>query len=298
MSQIYRVCRKALSFIIVFAALLAVQGGAAWALDTNSKICFPWSNGVPYSLNRPLIDGNVDGDTGWNRAWRYAFNNGQYVHDAVVQGLKDANNIYLSFQVNNVTSFEQNDAIVVAIDPNPLDGMITDLRLIEIFPLYSGGSVTPVPIIYYNGKDDLIDKWELSVPTPLYTQVSATTTGSGSNLNWSVELVLRNSEFSIPTNTNFGLYFTIVSVHSPTTGPSGTGKGIGIEYPWPADSPNLDQLYATDLGDIATSRLPSIAEPEFWGLATIASNATCSGVYINPWDIRTLNNPPYLYQPV
>src|SRR5258708_2092406 len=79
----------------------------------------------------PIIDGNVDDDKGWNEAFRYTFDNGTSDYGAAFQGNKDAQFLYLSWQVRNDTVFDQNSFVVFAFDP---DGTGNNIRRYYIFP--------------------------------------------------------------------------------------------------------------------------------------------------------------------
>lgn len=271
--------------LVVFFMLciLFLTTGTTWAWDANNKLCFPDVINTPDTyMQPPVIDGKIDGDNGWTSAWRYAFNNGTYVHDVVVQGIKDASYIYLSFEVNNDLAYNANDAVVIAFDPT---GFPSDRKLLEVFPVNSGGAVSPVTISYWNG-----DPLTGAAP-PAGIVSAASSTISGSSVSWTLELKIPRGAFNIPSTGDFGLYFDIISVYSPTTGPS---NGTASEYPWPADSPYLANLFVTNLD------APAIPDPSYWGTSTVGSGTTCNGVSINPWDIKTDNLEPYyinLYSP-
>ena len=81
------------------------SSGSVSTIDQRpGQIGGQWTNGQP-----PTIDGNIIGDPangvspdyGWTGAWRYTFNNGNYIHDGVVQGIKDKPIFYLAFEVNH-----------------------------------------------------------------------------------------------------------------------------------------------------------------------------------------------------
>src|SRR6266481_6375695 len=73
----------------------------ASARNANYRLCFPsvtWFGG-----GSPVVDGNISGDAGWRGGVRYIFDNmtnGTPLSNVIVQGIKDAGNLYLSFAVH------------------------------------------------------------------------------------------------------------------------------------------------------------------------------------------------------
>lgn len=282
-------------FVAVFAlaALLFPQTGTALPWNNNYRLCFPEVINVPDSttyLQPPFIDGNIAEDKGWTRAWRYSFNNGDYVHDAVVQGIKDSQFLYLSFEVNKDENLIETDAIVIAFDPiDPtvdLAGSAAARRLLHVFPLVLDGVASPVDMRYWQGYP-----WSGSgTAPPGDTKAVATASGSDPNRSWFVELKIPRADFGIPSTGNFGMYFNVLATRGPKQGPADGGipfpwDPIVTEYPWPLPP---DTPLMTD--DLLNTPAPT---ETYWGTATVAP-ATCNGVFITPTDIRTENTPPNL----
>jgi hypothetical protein len=220
----------------------------------------------------PTIDGIVDNDRGWLNAWRYVFNNGTYVHDAIVQGIKDASNIYLSFEVNHDAGLNEDDLILLTIDPNP--GGAATRRYIRIFPVIPGGLANPIK---FEGTTSATGTgWTNIAHLPVngeagangtaavagFTQVSAT------NWSWRVEVKLPMAQFGIPAAGNFGLYVNVMP----------NNNNLVYQFTWPSGLPAL-------AGD--PLQTPALAS---WG--TAKTNATsCNGVYVTTPDIYTDNSP-------
>lgn len=282
------------SVVLLFAGLLLLQSGSAWAWNSNYGLCFPevinvpgTSGGVSTYLQPPAINGVIDGDTGWTRAWRYSFNNGSYVHDAVVQGIKNNDYLYLSFEVNQDQDLIDTDAIVLAFDPvDPTADATASAaarQLLHVFPLVLDGVASPVLMTYWQGYP-----WSGGGGAPpAGTEAVATASGGPGNWSWFVELRIPRAAFGIPATGDFGMYFNIVTTSGPVGGPSGGGIdfpwGIATEYPWPL--PPDTSLMTVDL-----MNTPAPTET-YWGRATVAAT-TCNGVFITPADIYTDNVPP------
>lgn len=257
--------------ILAFVLLAALEclPGAAWAWNANYRMCFPDVINTPDTYRQPpVINGVVAGDNGWTSAWRYAFNNGTYVHDAVIQGIKDADYLYLSIEVNHDQELNFEDVIVLAFDPT---GLPADRRLLHIYPLTSGTVASPVLMEYCQGAP-----WT-NATLPANTEAVAAATGGGTNWSWSIELKIPRADLGIPASGDFGLYVNIMPVFGPVDGPT----GVATEYPWPLDTPLL------------TTDLFNTPDPGVWGTATVAA-AACNGVFITPSDIRTEFTPPNL----
>jgi hypothetical protein len=243
--------------LLAIAGLL-FQPAPAQAWDPNARFCFRDVINTPDTyLQPPNIDGTVNGDNGWTSSWRYVFNNGT-IPDVIVQGIKDSNFVYLSFEVNHDTSESADDAIVIAIDPT---GAPADRRLLLIFPFGSSPTGTEVLPNYYQGYP-----WSMGTLPPAQTEAAKNPTPLVNG--WLVELKLPRAEFGIPANGNFGLYFNVLPVSGD----------LVPDHPWPPSTPTMIDLLNTP--DVNT-----------WGQGTVAA-VTCNGVYINPSDIRTDNTPP------
>lgn len=256
--------------LVSLFALALIVPGELWAWNANHRFCFPDVINTPDTYHQPpVIDGVIAGDNGWTSAWRYAFNNGTYVHDAVVQGIKDSNYLYLSIEVNHDQELNLEDVVVLGFDPT---GTPADRRLLHIYPVMPGGPASPVITEFWQG-----DPWSIAT-LPAGTEVVSSVDGSDPNWSWFIELKIPRTDLGIPATGDFGLYLNIMPVFGPVTGPT----GVANEYPWPVDTPLL------------TIDLLNTPPTDTWGTATADGSVTCNGVFITPADIRTDNTPPNL----
>lgn len=253
-------CFYPLAVCLLTMAGLLIHSIPAQAWDANARFCFRDVINTPDTHTQPPnIDGIVSGDNGWTSAWRYVFNNGTFIPDVVVQGIKDNNFVYLSFEVNHDPTTDADDAIVIAFDPT---GAPTDRRLLHIFPFGSSPTAAPVLLNYYQGSP-----WSMET-LPAQTLATATASGAAGNFSWVVELKLSRAGFGIPDAGNFGLYFNILPVYID----------LAPDHPWPPSTPTM------------ASNLLNTPDVNTWGQGTVAA-VNCNGVYINPSDIRTDNTP-------
>src|SRR5689334_19357616 len=119
----------------------------------NYKLCYTQVVGLPITNPNqpPTIDGVVANDPGWHQAFRYVFNNGTPSSNAV-QGIRDNNFLYMSFEVNNDQSYDTADVIVLTLSPSHGANPLTDHR-IHIYPNHSGVAKSP------NSPPDQIGHW-------------------------------------------------------------------------------------------------------------------------------------------
>src|SRR5690242_20480478 len=104
--------------VIIMTLLLTVPLEATKA---NYRLCFTQVVGLPITNPNqpPTIDGVVAGDPGWTQAFRYVWANGAgLAPNAALHGIRDNTYLYLSIEVNNDTSLNQNNLIVLALSPS------------------------------------------------------------------------------------------------------------------------------------------------------------------------------------
>jgi opacity protein-like surface antigen len=258
-----------LTYLMVVILLLLCQGSTARAGLPNYRLCFPDVISTPDTfLQPPNIDGIVVGDNGWTSSFRYVFQNGTPNSNVVVQGIKDANFIYLSFEVNADPSFDVADMIVLAFDP---DGTTANQSRLHIFPLFTtGAGAGGAPAIVEYWKDSAT--WGgASQSLPAGTLIRVTSAGAGP-VAWNVEVKLptNSAGLGLPTASPFGFYFNTLVFDN---------VGIVGERHWPLspDSPDIS-LFPNNTPPAST-----------WGMGDFSGG--CNGVSISPSDITTNQNP-------
>jgi hypothetical protein len=249
---------------ILAMAMVFVKPKHAAATLPNYRFCFHDLVGLPAQPPvAPVINGIVTGDPGWHTAWHYAFGNGTFTHDVDVQGIKDATNIYLSFEVNGDLSLDATDMIVVGFGPS---GGSATARRLYLFPVVPGAAASPIPMEWHKGYTGNSPD-PAGVPAGIVAK--STVSGGGTNWSWTVEVKIPRAAAGIPPAGDFGMYMNIVPTNGPLSGPF----GVASEYPWPAELASVIGLDYTNTPDIAN-----------WGAATVAA-ATCNGVSIDAGDI-------------
>lgn len=281
--------RLGLAVLIVgLSAIFTEPASAQW--QSNWKSCFNFAEGfvdpTRYS-GPPNIDGTVAGDLGWTRAWRYVFHNGTPIHDVAAQVARSNDNqfLFLSFEVNNDRALNATDTIVVAFDTGSGS---PSKKLLEIKPLINGGvrlgpdpdnptgpQISTPQINFYTAN---ALPFGGSGVTPASTRARTTTSGSGTNWSWVVELKLSRGDLGIPATGTFGLYFNVLVSQGTGVGPT----ALLNEYAWPVPLSGEELL-----GD--PTALPAVNR---WGTATADPAVACNGVYLTTNDIGTTNNPP------
>jgi len=275
--------------VTVLGLLMLLLTVPLQALDANYRLCFKQYTGLPNAWNPPVIDGVIAGDAGWTDSFRYVFGNGTAIPDVVVQGIKDDNNLYLSFEVNYDTGYNDLDVIVLGFAPDAGDSTDPDNhRRIHIFPVIEGfgadSSGAPREVKYW--KDS--GSWNTftpdypvqSNPPWLVNKIKVTSSGAptSGNVSWFVEIKIPITQLrwdidpngiNIPASGVFGFYFNVIRT------------GTTNEKYWPPTAA------AEITGDINLNT-PVV---DVWGTATRDPSETCSGVYINSNDITTNNTP-------
>ena len=256
-----------------FVVVMLYAGSMAKAGLPNYRLCFPDVINTPDTfLQPPNPDGIVIGDNGWTSSFRYVFQNGTTNPNVVVQGIKDAEFIYLSFEVSADPSFDNADMIVLAFDP---DGTAANQRRLHIFPLFTtgaGAGGVPADVQYWKDSSTFAGGTGTAQPVPRATLIRVTSAGAGTSRSWNVEAKLPTSSggFGLPAGSTFGFYFNVLVFNS---------IGIVGERHWPLspDSPDI-------------SLFPNNTPPASqWGTGSFAGG--CNGVSITADDITTNQTP-------
>jgi hypothetical protein len=233
----------------------------------NYKLCYTQVVGLPITNPNqpPTIDGVVTNDPGWHQAFRYVFSNGTPSSNAV-QGIRDNNFLYMSFEVNNDGSYDDADLIVLTLSPSHGANPLTDHR-IHIYPNNVGfakgvgSSARQV--------DHWVDSGHWNDPSatsalPAGTDIKVSNSGApdSGDVTWVVEVKLPLAGYGIPATGNFGLYFNVMTVSG----------GVVTEHYWPNEAGN-------QIGAFTDTNTPTLAT---WGNGTQDPGATCFGVFLNP----------------
>jgi len=259
------------SYFTTLMFLLLVVALPAKAGLPNYKLCFPDVINTPDTwLQPPDVNGVIGGDNGWTSSFRYVLDNGTTAPDVIVQGIKDSSFIYLSFEVRDDPSFDDQDMIIVAFDP---DGTAANQRRLHVFPIFSTGAQA-------SGDPRDVQYWQNSLTwnttgagaAPAGTVIKVTSAGTGPHA-WFVEMKLPIAGFGLPATSDFGFYFNVMRFNS-----SGN-MATADEKHWPPlpDSPDIF---------IDPTDTPPASQ---WGNGALSG--TCNGVSISPSDITTNQTP-------
>jgi hypothetical protein len=257
-----------LSFIALFL------GPPSEARNANFRMGFRTAINVPGPnfMQPPLVDGDINGDLGWTGAFRYVFGNGTLTPDVVVQAIRDGTSIYLSFEVNNDQAFEDQDLIVLTIDPT---GVAADAHRIHIYPVFGGvgAGAGGAPRQVQHWKDSA--SWNTGGATSAMPGglIKVSSAGAAPNVSWFVELSLPLAAYSIPAAGDFGLYFNVIRVSA-----KGVPIGTAVEKDWPTVCPDISLDVDGGTPDMST-----------WG--TASTSGIANGVSIAASAIVTGNTP-------
>lgn len=278
--------RYALLCAVIAVTLLLITACLPPVVSTPDTLCFPQTIGVPgLSSPEPVVDGVMSGDLGWTQSFRYLFVNGTTAPDAIVQGIKDSNFLYMSFEVNLDQTFDNDDAIVLAFSPG---GGAANDRRIHIYPIFGGvgASGTVREVDYWNNSATWNTSGTTKVVNPawLMNNIRVTSANGGTN-SWYVEIsipinnVAANADPNLDTGINFpatgtfGLYINVLRVNS-TVNP----KQVDERH-WPSKAPVVKKFLETNTPD-----------PSKWGQGS-RGGTNCSGVAVIPSSIYTSNTP-------
>ncbi|CAM4183388.1 hypothetical protein [Corallococcus exiguus] len=266
--------------------LLLIGLVAAPAEVLAQKLCFRDITGLPGTPATPSIDGEVNGDPGWNNAFRYVFENGTNGPHAAVQGLRSATDLYLSFEVQNDPTVDNADVIVLTFNSGAMD----EFHRIHIFPFPPGlmhGPGQPVRELAYNmgmSDDGATVTWgEKTHPGWIEARRASSDAGAGSLKSWNVEMRIPINRFDgnsigLPQGVDFSFFFAILRVDTTRT-PTKL-KDTVSPFRWPPTAP-IPAFWDLDL---------STPSANTWGLANLGGGG-CGGVFFGWNDIETDRNP-------
>ena len=279
-----RLCRRLLCgtglTVLVIAQLI-------WTLPLQThaqdKLCFKVSGS-------PVIDGVLASDSGWAVPVTYVFNNGSPEPHTIVRMVRDFSNVYISFEVNNDPSFENDDVIALAIGP---DADATHDQRILIYPVATGvGNANAAP----GGKPRLVEYWTNSttwnsttkLTNPIWLRSSDEPGGGQDNIrvtssnnvvpmkSYIVEVRLPiNADpalgINFPAGGDFKLYFNIIRV----TTNMGSIEPLALdELKWPTTASPIAGADPAFIG--VSTNTPARTD---WGTGT-TNTGTCTGVSI------------------
>lgn len=186
-----------------------------------------------FSLASPSIDGVIKGDSGWRDAFHYTLGNGNgtTVASAVVHGGRNANTLFLGYEVHNDGQFNVSDAIVIAFDP---DGTDANRRLLHIYPVGTsgaGGTNDPQKIDYWEGTDATTDTLPMGVTTKV---TSDNTQGNHYYVEIAIPIAASAAAGSIylpPGTDDFGFFTTILDAVD-----TNNNLNIVSEHSWPLNT--------------------------------------------------------------
>ncbi|KFA94324.1 hypothetical protein [Archangium violaceum] len=243
------------------------------------RLCFPEATTPPGSgVSTPTLDGKVQGDVGWSNAFRYVFQGPASGPHAAMQGLRKGSDLYLSFEVEDDSGFDQDDTLVLAFRPVGTD----QYRLIDISPVSPGvGSVTdkaPLEVTAWKvtGTPQSVD-WSKATPSahPEWIEARMATSGDGTARKaWTVELRLPDISrteqgLALGGVEEFDFHAAVLVDGDPA-----------VALVWPPGAPAPE----------AEERPASTAPPTTWRRAYLKDTG-CGGVSLGPDDIRTLEDP-------
>lgn len=236
----------------------------------------------------PTIDGMLrSGDAGWLESFRYIFENGTEIPDAIVQGLKTGSAIYLSFEVNTDNTLDVQDAVLIGFSPT---GTASNDRRIIIYPLFAGAVGSdgkPQDVVYSTNSQS----WNTASTIPSWLKdndADANNDGvrvSASGTSWTVEVKIPitsanaaanpNSDtgINLPASGSFGMYFNVVKALK--VGNTVTGK----ERRWPESAALTGSSPGNALNLEATTPAPTA-----WGKGSL-SGTVCNGVNVGAEDL-------------
>ncbi|MBJ6764111.1 hypothetical protein JGU66_25335 [Myxococcaceae bacterium JPH2] len=275
------------------AALAMFLGGASRAdAATAQKLCFRTATGVPGVPGPPTIDGDIASDLGWTGAFRYEFGNGTSSSHGVIQGNRDGSNVYLSFEVNNDATFDDEDVLVLTFD---VGGATNRYRRLHLFPLFAGtGAAADARLrevqLWQSGTLDGSGKvvWGTGTTIPHASLVAGTfwldakvksTDGGAGHRTWNVEMKIPIAAsaaapgINFPPGVDFKMFLDAFRVDSLIA--------ITPSLQWPGNAP-----VPTNFVDLENAT----PAPADWGAGTFGTSG-CGGVSFDWSDITTNNTP-------
>lgn len=275
------------------AALLALAATPAPARNPNYRFVFPSPPGGAFN-SVPAVDGVVVGDLGWTGAFRYVFENGTNVPDAIIQGIKDNSHLYLSIEVTAGPDWDDDTAVVLAFDPdgNPANG-----RRIDIFPVNTGSqpvngkNLNPRQVVYWTNSATWNNAGGLVNPSsPTHWANLANNNikvSSPSQGVWAIEVRIpintaaanqaNDSGINFPPAADFGLFVNVAQVNAQA--------GTVTMRAW---QPELEPTGPQGIADVSLDS--TTPDPSVWGNAA-RGGAAGKGIAFSWNDINSNQNP-------
>lgn len=261
------------------------------SLYGREGMCWPPHRGVPYDPDPPTIDGSVQEDVGWRGAQRHTYGDGTDIPHVALQTLHHRTDdyVFISFEVRNDVSFDNDDAIVLSFRPNAsIVNPANDVRVV-VYPLCDNdGAAGPdctqtTPVDKLDRAPRVLEVWKnstgwtqmASLPTNLDVKVSSYPDGTTNA--WNVEVKVPTSVAAggaqwVNFADDFLFYANVIRVANP--------GGFASEFRWPRKALEVS-------GPIANYPF----NPAEWGDGTKSSAATCNGVSLSSSDVGTTNAP-------
>jgi hypothetical protein len=255
----------------------------------NQTIVFPPHinvAGTGVYLTPPVIDGEIQEDTGWNESMKITHEGGADA-EVTFQGLKDRGTaaadgyLYLAFQVRSDSEFHQDSVVLLGFSADNSTATPGDDRILAIYPF--GAGHTPG----VNLDPDHVRVWtsgagwaDLSPAqmTAMNMQVKIRSAVPGYTDAWDIELRIPTNTTSggaswININDNFLFYYNVIRVQT-------VPEPIAVQYRWPYNGAQVTgdlELYAFDR--------------HWWSHADKTTGAACNGVWVDKYDIGIQPNP-------
>lgn len=288
--------------ICIKAWVLWCTIGFAVSVGADDTIC------INETTSQPTLDGEIEGDQFWHYSSQYAFLNGTSEQHGRVQLLRDASNLYVSFEINKLPAFNANTAIILLIGPDPNDPG-KDYR-IHLYPGSDSGADSNSPprrIVVW--KNSTAWTQQVNCEPAIDTNCSTSTSfveakvtaayGAENNNAYRVEMRIKADAtgLSLPAiGTDIKLAFNALRVYTHSSGgitetfadqlnwPT-NGNIPGGEYPLPSPNPINEDIMANP-------------ERANWGTASqVAWGWSCPGVQVKRAWINTTATPSTLAAP-
>jgi len=260
----------------------------------QDRLCFPST--AWFGSQAPTIDGIVVGDVGWQRAF-HAELGPTGDPDAVVQGIRDTNKLYLSVQANKLDSINSgnpgNNPPAASVVVLTFDSGGGQFQQIQIQPVISNAqpasSGLSGPIKFWTGTASGSGvSWTAVTPPPPWlltgnVKVSYTQDTAGAfPFHWYLEMALPfqigiSPGLALP-NGFFRLYidvFRVVSAEFQQTS-------------WPPGQTETGCPSGTAVGTCTPDQqTPAVTS---WGISTIDASQTCSLVNVQSISVTNATN--------
>ncbi|MBN1796947.1 MAG: outer membrane beta-barrel protein [Spirochaetales bacterium] len=236
-------------------------------------------------LTPPVMDGEIQEDTGWNESMKITHEGGADA-ELTFQGLKDRSTaladgyLYLAFQVRNDSEFHEDSVVLIGLSADDSTATPADDRILAIYPFAVGH--TPG----VNLDPDHVRIWDGGVwadlsaaqMTTMNMQIKIRSAVPGYTDAWDIEIRIPTNTTSggagwITLNDNFLFYYNVIRTQT-------VPEPLAVQYRWPYNGAQVDgdlELYAFDR--------------RWWSHADKTTGATCNGVWVDKYDIGIQDNP-------